>query len=325
MSALGLPRLAISLGDPAGIGPEVVLKALARADVRARVDATVVGDAAIIAAAATRLRLPGPSRVHAPPEVACPLGRLFEGRPSAEAGRAAAAAVRVALRLVTDRVADALVTAPLNKEGLGLAGEPYPGHTELLGAELQAPRVKMMLQGGPLRVILVTTHHALRDVPALLTIELVLETCLVAAEGLARMGLTRPRLALCALNPHASDGGRFGHEEAAVLEPAVRAARARGLDVTGPHPADTLFARAARAGAPIDAVVACYHDQGLIPVKLAAFGKATNVTLGLPIIRTSPDHGTAYDIAGQGVADADSFVEALFVAADLVVRGARRA
>ena len=152
-----------------------------------------------------------------------------------------------------------------------------------------------------------------------------LETCVVAAEGLVRMGLARPRLALCALNPHASDGGRFGDEEATILEPALREARARGIDVTGPHPADTLFARAARPGAPIDAVVACYHDQGLIPVKLAAFGKATNVTLGLPIIRTSPDHGTAYDIAGQGVAEADSFVEALFVAADMVVRGSIRA
>jgi 4-hydroxythreonine-4-phosphate dehydrogenase len=316
-----LPRLAISLGDPAGIGPEVVLKALARADVRDRVDATVVGDAALVAAAAARLRLPPPARVHSPPEVACALAHLFAGRPSAEAGRAAAAAVRAALRLVTDRLADALVTAPLNKEGLGLAGEPYPGHTELLGAELHAPRVKMMLQGGPLRVILVTTHHALRDVPALLTPELVLETCVVAAEGLTRLlGLARPRLALCALNPHASDGGRFGHEEATILEPALALARAQGLDVTGPHPADTLFSRAARPNAPIDAVLACYHDQGLIPVKLAAFGRATNVTLGLPIIRTSPDHGTAYDIAGQSTAEADSFVEALFVAADMVAR-----
>jgi 4-hydroxy-L-threonine phosphate dehydrogenase PdxA len=182
----------------------------------------------------------------------------------------------------------------------------------------------MMLQGGPLRVVLVTTHLALADVPRAVTAEAVLETCEVAAEGLARMGLANRRLAVCALNPHASDGGRFGREEADVLEPALRAARARGLDVTGPHPADTLFSRVTRPGHEVGAVIALYHDQGLIPVKLAAFGKATNITLGLPIVRTSPDHGTAYDIAGQGVAEADSFVEALTVAAELVARGARR-
>lgn len=327
MTSRPRPLLAISLGDPAGIGPEVVLEALARPEVAARADAVVVGDAALIAAAAERLRLPPPPRVHAPPEVACPLELLFAGRPTAEAGRAAAAAVRAAVRLVTSDEADALVTAPLNKEALGLAGEPYPGHTELLGAELHAPHVRMLLQGGPLRVVLVTTHHALADVPALITVEKVLETCVVAAEGLARMGLSSPRLALAALNPHAGDGGRFGDEEARVLEPALALARARGIDVTGPHPADTLFARLARPapGQPrTDAVIACYHDQGLIPVKLAAFGKATNITLGLPIVRTSPDHGTAYDIAGRDLAEADSFAEALLVAADLVSRGARR-
>ncbi len=325
------PTLAISLGDPAGIGPEVVVKALARPEVAARADAVVVGDAALVAAAAERLRVAPPPRVHAPPEVACPLEHLFAGRPTLEGGRAAAGAVRAAVRLVTSGQADALVTAPLNKEALGLAGEPYPGHTELLGAELDAPQVRMLLQGGPLRVVLVTTHHALADVPALITVDKVVETCVVAAEGLTRMGLTRPRLALAALNPHAGDGGRFGREEALVLEPALALVRARGIEVTGPHPADTLFARLARPApasstqAPRpDAVIACYHDQGLIPVKLAAFGKATNITLGLPIVRTSPDHGTAYDIAGQDLAEADSFAEALLVAADLVVRGARR-
>lgn len=327
MTTTRRPVLAISLGDPAGIGPEVVLKALARPEVAARVDTIVVGDAALIAAAAERLRLPPAPRVYAPPEVACPLEHLFAGRPSAPAGRAAANAVRAAVRLVTSHQADALVTAPLNKEALGLAGEPYPGHTELLGAELDAPHVRMLLQGGPLRVVLVTTHHALADVPALITVDKVVETCVVAAQGLTRMGISYPRLALAALNPHAGDGGRFGREESLVLEPALALARARGIDVTGPHPADTLFARLARPSTNqprTDAVLACYHDQGLIPVKLAAFGKATNITLGLPIVRTSPDHGTAYDIAGQDLAEADSFTEALLVAADLVSRGARR-
>ena len=308
-------RLAISLGDPAGIGPEVVLKALAAGDLPG--EPIVVGDARCVREAARRLDLPLPARIESPPAVACDPARLFEGRPSAETGRASAAAVRAAAALVRAGQAQALVTAPLNKEALGLAGEPFPGHTELLAHELGCPRVRMMLMGGPLKVVLATTHLALREVAPRITTELVLETLQVAAEGLAWFGVARPRLALCALNPHASDGGRFGDEEARVLAPALLRARAADLQVTGPHPADTLFARAARPGSEIDAVVALYHDQGLIPVKLAAFGSATNVTLGLPIVRTSPDHGTAYDIAGRGVAEAESFREALRVAAAL--------
>lgn len=316
-------RLAVSLGDPAGIGPEVVLKALAAGELPGEV--TLVGDARCVAEAARRLGLPVPPRLHAPEAVACDPACLFAGRPSAASGRAAAGAIRAAVALVRAGAADALVTAPINKEALGLAGEPFPGHTELLASELQAPRVRMMLMGGPLKVVLATTHLALRDVPAALSVDGVLETLEVAAEGLRAFGLARPRLALAALNPHASDGGRFGDEEARLLAPAIQRAQAAGLLVTGPHPADTLFARVARAGTQIpgtqsgvDAVVALYHDQGLIPVKLAAFGAATNVTLGLPIVRTSPDHGTAYDIAGAGVAEADSFREALRVAAGLV-------
>ncbi len=317
------PTLAISLGDPAGIGPEVVLAALAREEVAA--EAIVVGDRELIAAAARRLELPLPARIHSPPEVACATRRLFEGCPSAEAGRAAAAAVRAAADLVARGEADALVTAPLNKEALGLAGEAHPGHTELL-ADLFQAEVRMMLQGGPLRVVLATTHLALREVADRITIEGVAETCRIATAALARLGVAaRPRLALAALNPHASDGGRFGHEEAEVLEPALARARAAGVDVSGPFPADTLFARAARpqpsGPGGIDAVIALYHDQGLIPVKLAAFGAATNVTLGLPIVRTSPDHGTAFDIAGRRRADPSAMVEALRVAAELVAAG----
>lgn len=313
-----MTRLAISLGDPAGIGPEVVLKALARPDTEW--EAVVVGDRALLAEAARRLDLPLPARIESPPATACPLERLFEGRASEAGGRAAAGAVRAATALVVRGEADALVTAPLNKAGLGLAGEPYPGHTELLSAELDAPRVRMMLQGGDLRVVLCTTHLALREVPDRLTPELVAETCRVASESLSRLGLTAgaPQLALAALNPHAGEGGRFGSEERDVLAPALALAREAGVEVSGPHPADTLFARAARPGSGIDAVIALYHDQGLIPVKLAAFGRATNVTLGLPIVRTSPDHGTAYDIAGLGRADPSSFVEALRVATRLV-------
>ena len=317
------PRLAISLGDPAGIGPEVVLAALARADVSERYACTVVGDRRLIEGAAERLGLPVPAQVHSPEGVECPPELLFAGTPSVEGGRASAGAVRAALGLVLAGEADALVTAPLNKEALGLAGEPYPGHTELLAAELKAPRVRMMLQGGGLRVVLATTHLALRDVADALTSEGIADTCRVAAESLRRFGVSdSPRLAVVALNPHASDGGRFGDEEQRIVSPGIELARSDGLTVSGPHPADTFFARVARqlrdgdAKAP-DAVIALYHDQGLIPVKLIAFGAATNVTLGLPVVRTSPDHGTAYDIAGRGVAEADSFLEALSVAASL--------
>jgi 4-hydroxythreonine-4-phosphate dehydrogenase len=302
------------MGDPAGIGPEVVLKAVA--EVGDRYACTVVGDRDLLAEAARRLDLPIPEAIHAPDAVRCGAEVLFAGVASAAGGRAAAAAVRAAADLVAAGEADALVTAPLNKQGFALAGEPHPGHTELLAAHFNAPRVRMMLQGGGLRVVLVTIHIALRAVPDALTVDGIVETCAVAGEALARLSVGG-RLALAALNPHASDGGRFGDEEERILIPAVAAARARGIEVTGPHPADTLFARVARPESEVDAVVAMYHDQGLIPVKLAAFGKATNVTLGLPIVRTSPDHGTAYDIAGRGIADPGSLLEALDVAADL--------
>jgi 4-hydroxythreonine-4-phosphate dehydrogenase len=311
-------RLAISLGDPAGIGPEVVVRALPRIEAELGAACTVVGDAGLVAAAAERLGVAAPEDVHAPASVACALEELFAGRASAAGGRAAAACVREAIALIQAGEADALVTAPLNKEALGLAGEPYPGHTELLATELAAPASRMMLQGGTLRVVLVTTHVALAEVPRLVTREAILTTCRTADEGLRALGIAAPRLAVTALNPHAGDGGRFGREDLDVVAPAVAEARSLGLDVTGPHPADTLFAQVARPERSVDAVVALYHDQGLIPVKLASFGSATNVTLGLPLVRTSPDHGTAYDIAGQGAADPSSFVEAARVALELV-------
>jgi 4-hydroxythreonine-4-phosphate dehydrogenase len=313
------PTIALSIGDPAGIGPEVALKAIADGRVRAAADVVLVGDEGLARAAAAQLRLPIPERVWSPPEVSCPTSVLFAGKPSPEGGRAALAAVRAAIALVREGRAGALVTAPLSKEGIALAGEHWPGHTELLADELHAPRVRMMLAGGPLRVVLATTHLALRDVPSALTVDSVAETLEVARDALARdFGVARPRLALCALNPHASDGGRFGDEEARILVPAAAQARARGVEVDGPLPSDTLFARAARPDAPWQAVVALYHDQGLIPLKVAAFGVAVNVTLGLPIVRTSPDHGTAYDIAGKGVADPSSLIHAIEVALELL-------
>jgi 4-hydroxythreonine-4-phosphate dehydrogenase len=309
-------RIALSTGDPAGIGPEVALKA-AQDERLSGVEVTLVGDPALLREAARRLGLREPSRVA--PSLASPLAVLFSGSPSAESGRAAVSAVREAMKLVRGGTADALVTAPINKEALGLAGEKYPGHTELLAEELNAPRTRMMLAGGPLRVVLVTTHLALSDVPRTLTVEGVRDTILTAHEALrADFGIARPKIAVCALNPHASDGGRFGDEEARILRPALEAAKKLGAEATGPHPADTLFAKAARKTSGIDAVISMYHDQGLIPVKLAAFGAAVNVTLGIPIVRTSPDHGTAYDIAGKGEAEHDSIVHAVQVACEIV-------
>jgi 4-hydroxythreonine-4-phosphate dehydrogenase len=304
-------RLALSIGDPAGIGPEVSVRA-ARDPRLAGFEVTLVGDARLIGRA-------GGSGLRIHDAAPCPLEVLFAGKPSVESGRAAAGAVRAAMKLVQDGHADALVTAPINKEALGLAGEPYPGHTELLATELGAPRTRMMLSGGPLRVVLVTTHVALRDVSSALTRELVRDTILTAHEALrADFGVLEPRIAVCALNPHASDGGRFGDEEARLIGPAIEEVKRSGVRASGPHPADTLFARVARPEHRVDAVVALYHDQGLIPVKLAAFGAAVNVTLGIPIVRTSPDHGTAYDIAGKGVAEWDSLVHAAQVAAEIV-------
>jgi 4-hydroxythreonine-4-phosphate dehydrogenase len=207
----------------------------------------------------------------------------------------------------------AVATAPINKEALRLAGLPWSGHTDLLAHLTNAPRVAMMFHSEPLRVVLATVHVPLVEVPALLTRELMEETIALTARELPRFGRPSPRIAVAGLNPHAGEHGLFGREEQTAIAPAIEAARARGIDVAGPFPADTLFVRAVRGE--FDVVVACYHDQGLIPVKLAAFGRAVNVTLGLPIVRTSVDHGTAFDIAGKGVADAGSMIEAVKLAA----------
>jgi 4-hydroxythreonine-4-phosphate dehydrogenase len=249
--------------------------------------------------------------------------RAFEGgRMSAAAGRAAYEAI---VRAVEDaragRIA-ACATAPINKEAFAAAGLPWPGHTELLAHLTGAPRVAMMFYADALRVILATVHIPLAEVPRALTREVVEATIDLAQEGLPRFGFPSPRLALAGLNPHAGEHGLFGSEEEAVLRPAVESCRSRGVCIDGPLPADTIFVRAMRGE--FDAVVACYHDQGLIPVKMAAFGRAVNVTLGLPIVRTSVDHGTAFDIAGRGVADPSSLIEAVKLAARLATTGVPR-
>jgi 4-hydroxythreonine-4-phosphate dehydrogenase len=234
---------------------------------------------------------------------------------SAEAGRAAYDAIVQAVQDARKGTIAAVATAPINKEALKAAGLPWPGHTELLAHLTGARRVAMMFYTETLRVVLATVHIPLRDVPAALTRARLEETIELAAAELPRFGIATPRLALAGLNPHAGEHGLMGAEEEEALAPAVSACRSRGIEIEGPYPADTVFVRAARGD--FDAVIACYHDQGLIPVKLLAFGRAVNVTLGLPIIRTSVDHGTAFDIAGRGVADPSSLVEAVRLAARL--------
>jgi 4-hydroxythreonine-4-phosphate dehydrogenase len=238
------------------------------------------------------------------------------GRTSPAAGRAAAAAVLRAVGDVKSGRVDAIATAPLNKESLAAAGHPWPGHTEMLAEAAGVTDVAMLFLGGGLRVALLTIHRSLRSVPDAVTPDEVRRVVRLLHRELPGLGARSRRVAVCGLNPHAGEGGLFGREEIEVLAPALAVLRREGIDVSGPYAADTLFVRASRGE--FDAVVATYHDQGLIPVKLAAFGHAVNVTIGLPFVRTSVDHGTAFDIVEKGVADPGSLVEAMKVAVTLV-------
>jgi 4-hydroxythreonine-4-phosphate dehydrogenase len=307
-------RIALTVGDPAGIGPEIVLKALAAPD-RPAATVTVYGPAASLRERARKFGLPpleglGVGLVDVPLPGEVPLGRS-----SAAGGAVAAAAVLAAARDALAGRVDAVVTAPLNKESLAAAGHPWPGHTEMLAEAAGVKDVAMLFLGGPLRVALVTIHRSLRSVPDAVTHGEVCRVARLVHRELGRLGAPGRRIALCGLNPHAGEGGLFGREEQDVLVPAVAALRDEGLDVSGPYPADSLFARAARGE--FDAVLAQYHDQGLIPVKLLSFGRAVNVTLGLPFVRTSVDHGTGFDIVEEGRADAGSLLAAVQAAVDL--------
>jgi 4-hydroxythreonine-4-phosphate dehydrogenase len=283
------PHIAITEGDPAGIGPEIARRAASDPRV---------------------LDVCQPVLYGAPAD-----DRFSPGVLSAGAGLAAYdAIVRATADAVRSDVA-AVATAPINKEALRLAGLPWNGHTDLLAHLTGAKHAAMMFFSDELRVVLATVHVALADVPALLTQSLMEQTIALTARELPLFDKVPPRIAVAGLNPHAGEHGLFGREEETVIAPAIACCRARGIDVSGPFPADTVFVRARKGE--FDVVVACYHDQGLIPIKLVAFGRAVNVTLGLPIVRTSVDHGTAFDIAGKGVADAESMVAAVLLAARL--------
>ena len=285
------PRIAITLGDPAGIGPEIASKAADDPRVREVCEIVPYG---------------------------APAGARFEsGVLSADAGRAAYNAICDAVRDAMNGTVDAVATAPINKLAFAHAGLPWKGHTDLLAHLTRVSRVAMMFWSEPLKVVLASVHVPIADVSRVLTRELVGDIIEITARELPRFGISAPRLALAGLNPHAGEDGLIGGEEQQVLRPAVESARERGVNIAGPFPGDTIFVRAVRGE--FDAVIACYHDQGLIPVKLLAFGTSVNVTLGLPIVRTSVDHGTAFDIAGRGIADPSSMIEATLLAARLAV------
>ncbi len=289
------PRLAVTVGDPRGIGPEIIRAALNDSALRDVCTLVIVG----------------PQGAGVPVDVVT--GTWTDGGAEAAAGRASGDAIARAVQLALAAEVDGIVTAPIDKFALLSGGYDYPGHTEML-ADLTKSRVAMMLASDRLRVVLATTHIALRDVPSMLTRAAIESAAQVTRRGLREwFGIASPRIALCALNPHAGDHGRFGDEDDVLLAPA---ARESGL--LGPFPADTVFVRAIKGE--FDAVIAPYHDVGMTAIKVASFGSAVNVTLGLPFPRTSPDHGTALDIAGRGIANSSSFIAATRLCAEIVLR-----
>jgi len=288
-------RLAMTVGDPRGIGPEIVAKALADPRVSERCDIVVVGPEGTGVA------------------VTEPVERWLPESGAAFAGKLSGLAIERAVEMALAGVVDGIVTAPIDKAALHAGGYDFPGHTEMLGS-LTGSRVAMMLASDKLRVVLATTHIPLRRVTEKLSVDSIIEIARLTREGLQQwFGIAEPRIALCALNPHGGDGGRFGTEDTKLLAPAARAA-----GIEGPFPADTVFVRAMRGE--FDAVIAPYHDVGMTAIKVASFGSAVNITLGLPFPRTSPDHGTAMDIAGQDRADPSSMIAATLLCASFVPR-----
>lgn len=323
--------LAISLGDPAGIGPEVILSAWMRLRSERRAPpAFVVGGPGLLAACAERLSLDCPIVPIAEPSEALyagaaglPVLALLDGpylpaAPSPDGARLALASLQWGAKCVLAGVASGLVTAPIAKSSLAAIGWDYPGQTEFLADACGKPYrdAVMMLAGPSLRTVPLTVHVPLAEVPALLSSELIVHKARIVAAGLRRdFGIATPRLAIAALNPHAGEGGKFGDEEARIIAPAIAALQAEGIDAFGPVPGDALFMPRARSG--YDAALCMYHDQALIPIKALEVDEGVNVTLGLPIIRTSPDHGTAFDIAGKGLADPGAMAAAIVMASEM--------
>ena len=327
-----LPRIAVTMGDPAGIGPEVVLKAVAEEEIQRVCIPIIIGDAQLLAHTARTLDLQcGYDIVRSgeplPDQLTEPIifhldninGVIESGVESGAAGKAAGGYIEAAVELCAAGSVDAIATAPINKRSLFLGGYSFPGHTEFLAHLTGSEEYAMAFVAANLRIVLISTHVPLAEAIRLVERDRIVRTINLTNRELKRWGIERPRLAMAALNPHGAEGGLFGMEEISEIAPAIEACRvADEINVEGPHSADTVFLRASRGE--FDAVIACYHDQAMIPVKCLSFGEAVNVTLGLPFIRTSVDHGTAFDIAGKGVAEHSSMVAAIKLAADLSSR-----
>jgi 4-hydroxythreonine-4-phosphate dehydrogenase len=320
------------MGDPAGIGPEVVLKAVAEPEIRRLCIPVIIGDAQLLAHTARTLDLQcGYDIVRKgeplPDQLSEPLifhldninGFIEPGVESGAAGKAAGGYIEAAVELCAAGSVDAIATAPINKRSLFLGGYSFPGHTEFLAHLTGTEEYAMAFVAANLRIVLISTHVPLAEAITLVERDRIIRTVNLTHRELVRWGIDQPRLAVAALNPHGAEGGLFGMEEASEIAPAIEACRAvDDIDVQGPFSADTIFLRASRGE--FDAVVACYHDQAMIPVKCLSFGEAVNVTLGLPFIRTSVDHGTAFDIAGKGIAEHSSMIAAIKLAAELSSR-----
>ena len=333
-SAEEKPVVGITMGDPSGVGPEIIVKALGGRKVGALCRPVVIGRGDIMKEAAARWK-PGLSfdTVQSlPPRSRRGCIPLFDtgpdstpvplGRPGKAGGRAAIAAIEKGAALALEGTTDAVVTAPISKESIKKAGSPFPGHTEMLASLTGSRRFAMMLVGGPLKVSLATIHMPLRDVPGSLRTASIRTVIELTWEALSDFGEPQSAIAVCGLNPHAGEAGIMGDEDRLIVAPAIRAASKKGIPVSGPWPADTIFYRAARGE--FGAVVAMYHDQGLAPLKTLAFDSGVNITLGLPIVRTSVDHGTAYDIAGRGEASPASMISAVEIAARLAASRRRK-
>lgn len=330
-------RLAITMGDPGGIGPEITVKAITYPEVKKICTPFVIGDIYIIQEALNLLKIPlklrkiksikdsNPDKkilevIHVIPP---PLKKfkkfttIKNNSPTPEGGRASVSYIKTAVELALSKQVDGIVTAPISKEALKMAGFKWLGHTEMLANLTKTKDYVMMLVGGRLRVILVTIHTALKNVPDLITKQGVFKTIVLAKKACDMLEIKNPKIAVAGLNPHAGESGIFGDEEREKIIPAIEEAKKYGICVSGPYPPDTVFYKAYRGD--VDIVVCMYHDQGLIPLKMIAFESGVNVTVGLPFIRTSPDHGTAYDIAWKGIANPSSMIESIKLAARLKI------
>lgn len=310
------PTIAITMGDPAGVGPEIILKALNNSRVRRICSPVVVGDRNVLGLIARKLRLKPLNDAEVKGVSSIDVKKLKPGRPTMESSRAMISYIDEAVRMAQDKEAAAIVTGPISKEAARLAGFRFPGHTEFIAHLTGTKDFRMMLGGRDLKVVLVTIHVALKDVPRLVTKSSVFKTVKITDEAFKRLGFKRPRIAVAGLNPHAGEAGMFGDEEKKVIAQAVKRAQRHGINAVGPLPPDTVFYRAVKKKE-FDCVVCMYHDQGLGPLKLLHFEDGVNATLGLPIIRTSVDHGTAYDIAWKGLASPESLMAAIEMAVDM--------